>query len=208
MLCDFLNSGCLLGLGAGGDLEGDGSEVVTVIDGDVLGESSAVDSSVNTGLEAVDFDADNWLLVLGHVLLSSVWVVLRLEVSVGTAEVREGGRVAIFRLDFFRFASDVDGVLFHSGCERGGGEAFILSWCEVADGLPVDDLVESDPDAGRDGVVAVRSLAAFAEGSEREGLVSVETVVLFLDSVEHIDVDPSVGLVGVVVLNGYDTVSP
>lgn len=74
-------------------------------------------------LEAVDFDGDNWLLVLGHVLLASVWVVLGLEVSVGTAGVREAGGVEVSRLDFFGFASDVDGVLLHSGGERVSSEA-------------------------------------------------------------------------------------
>lgn len=63
-------------------------------------------------------------------------------------------------------------------------------------------LVESDPDAGRDGVVAVRSLAAVAEGREREVLVSVELSVLTFDVIEDIDVDLSVALVGVVVLDG------
>lgn len=62
--------------------------------------------------------------------------------------------------------------------------------------------VESDPDAGRDGVVAVRSRAAVAEGREIEVLVSVELVVLSFDVVEHIDVDLSVALVAVVVLDG------
>lgn len=124
--------------------------------GVILGESSAVDSSsVNTGRKVSDFDSDAigcWYLgmfffpVRGSTL-DSVY-------AIGTTEV--SGKVAASKfpdstsLDSHR--NNEDGVLLHSAV-RSSGEALLFSWGKVANGSPVNDLVESDPNAWRRGVV-------------------------------------------------------
>ena len=91
-------------------------------------------------LEVTDFDSDNWLLVLGLSLLSFKGVELGLEVSVGATRVREVDFVLFSGLDFFGFASDVNGVLLHSAAEGLRGKAFFLSRSKIANGCPVNDL--------------------------------------------------------------------